>query len=149
MKKLSNNKKGFTLIELLAVIVILAVIILIATPAVTNYLDSARKGAFVLNAKESIYAVRNDVVVKGYSNKTYSLAEINALLDKKLTTSPYGLEYTDGSYIRVEKDTSGNYTYYMCLSDGTHGFTETKEADLNDDAVKEDQTITCTVPQQN
>ena len=40
-----NNKKGFTLVELLAVIVILAVIALIATPQVLGMIESARKGA--------------------------------------------------------------------------------------------------------
>ena len=40
-----NNKKGFTLIELLAVIVILAVIALIATPLIMNVIDEAKKGA--------------------------------------------------------------------------------------------------------
>ena len=40
-----KNKKGFTLIELLAVIVILAIIALIATPIVLNMISSARKSA--------------------------------------------------------------------------------------------------------
>ena len=44
-------KKGFTLIELLAVIVILAVIALIATPIIMNAINSAKKGA----AKDSGY----------------------------------------------------------------------------------------------
>ena len=35
-------KKGFTLIELLAVIIILAVIALIATPVVLNVVENAR-----------------------------------------------------------------------------------------------------------
>jgi type IV pilus assembly protein PilA len=39
------NKKGFTLIELLAVIVILSVIALIATPAVLSAVGTARAGA--------------------------------------------------------------------------------------------------------
>ena len=38
-------KKGFTLIELLAVIVILAIIALIATPMILGVIDSAKKGA--------------------------------------------------------------------------------------------------------
>lgn len=41
-----NNNKGFTLIELLAVIVILAIIMLIATPLIVNVINDARKGAF-------------------------------------------------------------------------------------------------------
>lgn len=40
-----KNTKGFTLIELLAVIVILAVIALIATPIIMNVINDAKKGA--------------------------------------------------------------------------------------------------------
>ena len=46
-----KNKKGFTLIELLAVIIILAVIALIATPIVLNVIDNARKSANKDSAK--------------------------------------------------------------------------------------------------
>ena len=40
-----KNKKGFTLIELLAVIVVLAIIALIATPIVMNTIKNAKKGS--------------------------------------------------------------------------------------------------------
>lgn len=46
------KKKGFTLIELLAVIVILAVIALIATPVIMNAINEAKRGA----AKDSAYS---------------------------------------------------------------------------------------------
>jgi type IV pilus assembly protein PilA len=46
-------KKGFTLIELLAVIVILAIIALIATPIIMNVIDDAKKQAF----KNSAYGI--------------------------------------------------------------------------------------------
>lgn len=39
------NKKGFTLIELLAVIVVLAIIALIATPIVMNTIKKSQEGA--------------------------------------------------------------------------------------------------------
>ena len=42
---MKRNKKGFTLIELLAVIVILAIIALIATPIIMGVIEDARKGA--------------------------------------------------------------------------------------------------------
>ena len=41
------KKKGFTLIELLAVIVILAIIALIATPMIMDVIENARKGAAI------------------------------------------------------------------------------------------------------
>ncbi len=44
------NKKGFTLIELLAVIVILGVIMVIAVPAITKYIDNSRKEGFTKTA---------------------------------------------------------------------------------------------------
>ena len=40
------NRKGFTLIELLAVIVILAIIMFIATPAVINVMEQSQSAAF-------------------------------------------------------------------------------------------------------
>ena len=56
------NKKGFTLIELLAVIVILAVIALIATPVIMNAISNAKQGAWkdaaygIIKATENVYA---------------------------------------------------------------------------------------------
>ena len=47
------KKKGFTLIELLAVIVILAIIALIATPIVLGVIDKAKRGAFEDSVKVS------------------------------------------------------------------------------------------------
>ena len=49
-----EKKKGFTLIELLAVIVILAVIALIATPIVLNLINTAKKGAFKRSVENTL-----------------------------------------------------------------------------------------------
>ena len=56
-----NRNKGFTLIELLAVIVILAIIALIATPIVLGIINDAKASAnkqsasFIINAVEQSY----------------------------------------------------------------------------------------------
>jgi len=69
-------KRGFTLIELLAVIIILAVIALIATPIVLDVVESAKLKAF----EESAYGIVEMVKLKNYddmfegnnNNKTYT-----------------------------------------------------------------------------
>ena len=64
-----NSKKGFTLIELLAVIVILAIIALIATPLVLKYIEKSRQESkvdsaysFVRNLETEIanYSIKNN-----------------------------------------------------------------------------------------
>ena len=45
------KKNGFTLIELLAIIIILGVLMIIAVPAVTKYINDSRKSTYVNTAK--------------------------------------------------------------------------------------------------
>jgi len=59
-----SMRKGFTLIELLAVIIVLAVIALIATPIVLDVVDSAKLKAF----EESTYGIMETVKLKNYDD---------------------------------------------------------------------------------
>ena len=167
MKKL--NKKGFTLIELLAVIVILAILIAVAVPAITRYLAEARKGTFVDNAQAAITAVRDEMIISsiGTTSVSYPLTSdnkstqyvstdkatvflkeaVNMLLEKKLKTSPYGGEYTKNSYIKVTPAADGTYTFEICLSDGTHKISGTEE-NLSKTSVTT-TTEDCTIPTRN
>ena len=53
------RKKGFTLTELLAVIIILAIIALIATPIILNVIDDARKSAGKSEASMILSGINN------------------------------------------------------------------------------------------
>lgn len=86
-----KNQKGFTLVELLAVIVILAIIALIATPIILNVIDEARSGA----SKNSAYGYI-DAVEKANIQKMYSNENIN-VLDGNYTISANGATVTKGS----------------------------------------------------
>ena len=155
-KVLKNNKKGFTLIELLAVIVILAILVMVAIPAVTKYLNSARQGTFADNALSAISAVRNDVIMNGFVadttpttepyRYTYNMDKINSLLEKKLNSSPFGKKYTNAQIVVIQSPILDNqskptgeyeYLYQMCLVDeGGHGFDYTFEKNIVDTEVK-------------
>ena len=52
-------KKGFTLIELLAVIIILAIVALVATPIILNVVDDARESAARSEASMIVSGVNN------------------------------------------------------------------------------------------
>ena len=58
-----KSNKGFTLIELLAVIVILAIIALIATPTILGVIETARKGSAESSALGYIDAVEKQVAI--------------------------------------------------------------------------------------
>ena len=63
------RKKGFTLIELLAVIVILAIISLIATPIVLNTINSSRDKTLETSIRNYIRAVENNLLVRDMGDK--------------------------------------------------------------------------------
>ena len=84
------RKKGFTLIELLAVIVILAIIALIATPIVMNVIENSRKGAAERSAENYIDAVE--------------LAIASERLEGPVTDGEYKIQ-EDGSLCIVENGT--------------------------------------------
>ena len=76
------KKKGFTLIELLAVIVILAIIALIATPMILNVIDNAKKGAAESSAYGYIDAVEKSILEEELNgtainkNKIYNVSDL-------------------------------------------------------------------------
>lgn len=68
-------KKGFTLIELLAVIIILAIVALIATPIILDVIDDARESAARSEAGRVVDGIQNycgTSAMKAQMDSTYT-----------------------------------------------------------------------------
>lgn len=120
LKKLETKlKKGFTLIELLAVIIILGILMIITIPSVTEYVNSSRKKAYVITAKEYVTAVRNKVNNLEYefmdTDTTYYVP-ISCVNLEKGGDSPFG-EWRD-AYVIVVYD-GNSYQYYWTSLDSS------------------------------
>ena len=115
-----KNKKGFTLIELLAVIIILGILMIIAIPAVTEYISSSRKSAYITTASRYIDGVRNKInaaEIPVYDKETTYYIPGNCVSMEKGGSSPYGdwKEY----YVVVTYDGT-SYDYYWTSRDETN-----------------------------
>ena len=127
---MKKNNKGFTLMELLAVIVILAILVAVAIPSVTKYLNDARKGSIENEAAELVTAARTYIVANNITKPgnfvfnirpngvsagdkdgvlksatwypaTGTPIPIENVVQKNLVNSPYGNKYIQ-AYVRVE-----------------------------------------------
>ena len=111
------NKKGFTLIELLAVIIILGILMLIAIPSVTTYINNSRKQTYVSTAKELVKGtttlVNNGDLNLSDVDTTYYIP-VSAIPTESSSRSPYG--YFDPAYVAVTYD-GDNYNYYWMSRD--------------------------------
>lgn len=80
-----KNSKGFTLIELLAVIVVLAIIALIATPIVLNLIDRARIGAAESSSTAYVKAFENGILSEMVDNPTMTICDSYTVSGKTAT----------------------------------------------------------------
>lgn len=115
-----KNKKGFTLIELLAVIIILGVLMLVAIPSVTAYINNSRKSAYVDTAKRlvdgAVILVNSGELDIYDTDTTYYIPGSCINTETGGETSPYG-EWA-GKYVVVTYSGDG-YDYYWTSTDVT------------------------------
>ena len=113
------KKKGFTLIELLAVIVVLAIIALIATPIVMNTIKSVKKGAAERTAEniekatelyifseygENKEAIPTQITIGELKNKGYVKTDEDE--NKKVFVYKNGIDY---EFYYEGRDSLGDY----------------------------------------
>ena len=115
-----KNKKGYTLVELLAVIVVLAIIILIAMPAVLSSMEKARKNSFAVEANEVIRAAQTayaDAVMNGKASGNNVCIPYNYLKNGFLEKHD---DNYNGSVLITINPTSGQASYKIYLSNSNY-----------------------------
>ena len=106
-----DKKKGFTLVELLAVIVILAIIALIATPIILNVISDAKKEAAKDSAYGYIEAIENAIIMNDFEEDDNFLSS-NA-------SGCYGLKELDNKVNIKGTKPKIDDKAQVCLKDGT------------------------------
>lgn len=100
------NAKGFTLIELLAVIVILAVIALIATPLIMGVIDDAKEGAGENTAYGYVKAAENAIATTMIKDTTFKPAANQCDMDAikgtgVITSAPVDIKGTKPEQMKL------------------------------------------------
>ena len=73
LKKFKDNKKkGFTLVELIVVLVILAILAALLIPALTGYIDKAKRKSIVAETRQTVMAAQTLV------DEAYAKADVGA-----------------------------------------------------------------------
>ena len=146
-----KNSKGFTLIELLAVIVILAIIALVATPIILNVIDTARKGAKESSTLGYIDAVEKQVMMSQVDSSA-SLIPAGTYTVEQLSNLKVDIkgEKPDGTSVVVINNkgavAEGWFTYsgtnYKIYYNGSKAVAST-----GDDYIDENGTTHNTIPE--
>lgn len=149
-KEKISKKKGFTLIELLAVIIILALLMAIAIPSVTKYIDQSRKKTYIqtLDSYADGFAkmvANGDIGGFTDENTVYYVPHSCINLEKGGLKSPNG--DWDFAYILISVE-NRNLKYYAYAKDikgfGVEGIEvfKLKTSDIKQTNIKKEDLIT-------
>ncbi len=133
------KKYGFTLIELLAVIIILGVLMLVAIPSVTNYINNSRKEAYIDTAKQFLKGATN-LVNSGSldvydTDTTYYIPSTCVALESG-GDSPYGGKFAPAYILVTYNNDSFNY-FWMSTDNQNMGIKIPTSTDkLNIDLIE-------------
>lgn len=137
-----KKELGFTLIEIIAVIVILGIVLTIAVPSISAYINSSRRSAYVADIDAYIKSAMADAIQKKYG----SLPEQDEILivpfksvtlEKNNTNkSPFGNFDLERSYIVVLPQVNGNYIGYVYAFDSAgYGIRNAHYKEIDNDDI--------------
>lgn len=135
------NKKGFTLIEILAVIIIISILLLIAIPSISGYIEESRQKAYVATVKDTLVSAGSNLSKfdKRILNRetTYYIPITCIKTENGIPKSPYN--DFDNAYI-VAGWENNNYGIYFYGRDksgvGVNKLVKISEFEI-DDLVKD------------
>ena len=143
---IKKGENGFTLIELLAVIIILGVLMIIAIPAVTEYISNSRKETYLLTAKNFM----DEVSIKTNQMQTFKFTnpdiayyvpvsdiENNSCISlERGGQSPFG-DWVKAYVVVVYDNVNQNYKYYFtALDTAGYGVDLVSYDDIDTDDIK-------------
>ena len=106
------NKKGFTLVELLAVITILGVILMVATPNVSKILRKSRINACEADKKAIEDLIRADITKRINENRDVITGTNKKIVDDLEINLPSELLEYKGDTATISKTTTNGISEY-------------------------------------
>lgn len=106
-----KEKKGFTLVELIVVLVILAILAALLVPALTGYIDKARKESIVAETRQVVMAAQTTVSEKyGQGTNKVTFSSSNAATTDEISDIAKLAEVSAASISAVSYDAQGKIT---------------------------------------
>lgn len=148
-----KNNKGFTLIEILAVIIIISILIFIAVPSISRYIDESRRKAYVATVKDTLVsagASLSNIDKKIINRETTYYIPIKCIkTENGIPTSPY--DDFDYAYIVAGWENNNYGLYFYGRDKSGVGVKSLKlitnldiddiEKDIDKDSIKIDKKI--------
>ncbi len=128
-----KNYKGFTLIELLATIIIVALLLAIAVPTISKYIDQSKRKVYIATARQYVDAAQKKVAHLDFSffdSDTTYYVHINNIELNNNKQSPYAI-WKD-AYVAIIYDGISHYYYWISADESGHRINLTREKILKE-----------------
>lgn len=123
-----KNCKGFTLIELLATIIIVALLLAIAVPTISKYIDQSKRKVYIATARQYVDGAQKKVANLDFSffdSDTTYYVHINNIELNNNKQSPYAI-WKD-AYVAIIYDGISHYYYWISADESGHRINLTRE----------------------